>query len=205
WHLMLSQMGYIIMSVDNRGTPGPLGSKWRKYQYKQIGIVNSADQAAAVRKIREWDFVDSTRIGVWGWSGGGTMSLNCIFRYPQLYQTAMAVAAVSDERLYDTIYQERYMGLLNENQDNYIKGSAVTYANQLKGNLLLLHGTNDDNVHYQNFEVLVNELIKHNKMFTAAPYPNRTHSIYMPPNSRRHVFETLTWYLKNNLPPGPVE
>ncbi|MEJ2544710.1 MAG: S9 family peptidase [Calditrichaceae bacterium] len=205
WHHMLTQMGYIIISVDNRGTPGPLGRQWRKYLYKQIGILNSADQAAAVRNIREWDFIDSTRIGVWGWSGGGTMSLNCIFRYPELYQTAMAVAAVSDERLYDTIYQERYMGLQEDNLDNYIKGSAVTYANQLEGNLLLIHGTNDDNVHYQNFEVLVNELIKQNKMFTAVPYPNRTHSIYRRPNSRRHVFETLTWYLTNHLPPVPVD
>ena len=97
------------------------------------------------------------------------------------------------------------MGLLEENLDNYIEGSPVTYAHQLKGNLLLIHGTNDDNVHYQNFEVLVNELIKHNKMFTAVPYPNRTHSIYRGANSRRHVYETLTWYLKNNLPPGPVD
>ena len=205
WHQMLAQQGYIIMSVDNRGTPGPLGREWRKCMYKQIGILSSADQGAAVRKIREWDFVDSTRIGVWGWSGGGTMSLNCIFRHPDLYQTAMAIAFVSDQRLYDTIYQERYMGLLEENLDNYIEGSPVTYAHQLKGNLLLIHGTNDDNVHYQNFEVLVNELIKHNKMFTAVPYPNRTHSIYRGANSRRHVYETLTWYLKNNLPPGPVD
>ena len=205
WHHMLTQQGYIIMSVDNRGTPGPLGRKWRKYQYKQVGILSSVDQAAAVRKIREWDFVDSTRIGIWGWSGGGTMSLNCIFRYPELYHTAMAIAFVSDQRLYDTIYQERYMSLLDDNLDNYIKGSPVTYAHQLKGNLLIIHGTNDDNVHYQNFELLINELIRHNKIFTAVPYPNRTHSIYRGINTRRHLFETLTWYLNNNLPAGPVD
>jgi dipeptidyl-peptidase-4 len=205
WHHMLTQQGYIIMSVDNRGTPGPLGRKWRKYQYKQVGILSSVDQAAAVRKIREWDFVDSTRIGVWGWSGGGTMSLNCIFRYPELYHTAMAIAFVSDQRLYDTIYQERYMSLLEDNLDNYIKGSPVTYAHQLRGNLLLIHGTKDDNVHYQNFELLINELIRHNKIFTAVPYPNRTHSIYRGINTRRHLFETLTWYLINNLSAGPVD
>ena len=117
----------------------------------------------------------------------------------------MAIAFVSDQRLYDTIYQERYMGLPSDNPDGYKNGSPVTYAHQLEGNLLLIHGTNDDNVHYQNFEVLVNELIKHNKMFTAVPYPNRTHSIYRGTNSRRHVFETLTWYLKNNLKLGPVD
>jgi dipeptidyl-peptidase-4 len=205
WHHMLTQQGYIIMSVDNRGTPGPLGRKWRKYQYKQVGILSSVDQAAAVRKIREWDFVDSTRIGIWGWSGGGTMSLNCIFRYPELYHIAMAIAFVSDQRLYDTIYQERYMSLLEDNLDNYIKGSPVTYVHQLKGNLLLIHGTNDDNVHYQNFELLINELIRHNKIFTAIPYPNRTHSIYRGINTRRHLYKTLTWYLNNNLPAGPVD
>ncbi len=205
WHHMLAQQGYLIMSIDNRGTPGPLGREWRKYQYKQVGILSSADQAAAVRKIREWDFVDSTRVGIWGWSGGGTMSLNCIFRYPDLYHTAMAIAFVSDQRLYDTIYQERYMGLLSENLDAYEKGSPVTYAHQLEGNLLLIHGTLDDNVHYQNLELLVNELIKYNKMFTVVPYPNRTHSIYRGANSRRHVFETLTWYLKKHLKAGAVD
>lgn len=205
WHHMLTQQGYIILSIDNRGTPGPLGRKWRKYQYKQVGILSSADQAAAVCKIREWDFVDSARIGVWGWSGGGTMSLNCIFRYPELYQTAMAIAFVSDQRLYDTIYQERYMSLLEDNLDNYIKGSPISYAHQLDGNLLLIHGTLDDNVHYQNLELLVNELIRYNKMFTVVPYPNRMHSIFRGINTRRHLFEILTWYLNNNLPAGPVD
>ncbi|MEJ2052419.1 MAG: DPP IV N-terminal domain-containing protein [Calditrichaceae bacterium] len=205
WHQMLAQQGYIIISVDNRGTSAPLGRHWRKSMYKKVGILSSADQAASVRKITEWPFIDSTRIGIWGWSGGGSSSLNCIFRYPKVYKMAMAVAFVSDQRLYDTIYQERYMGLYPENEESYKEGSPVTYAHQLKGDLLLIHGTGDDNVHYQNLEVLVNELIRSNKMFTVVPYPNRAHGIYRGYNTHRHVFETLTWYLKNHLKPGPAE
>lgn len=204
WNLMLTQQGYVVVSIDNRGTPAPRGREWRKCIYRQVGILASQDQAAAVRTLAEKrDYVDSERIGVWGWSGGGSMSLNAIFRYPDLYQTAMAVAYVSDQRLYDTIYQERYMGLPEDNLEGYKKGSPVTYAPQLKGNLLLVHGTADDNVHYQSTEVLINELIKHNKKFTLIPYPNRTHSISEGKNTRRHLFGVLTWYLKNHLQPGP--
>ena len=203
WHQMLTQQGYIIMSVDNRGTPGPKGREWRKCIYGQIGILASEDQAAALRKINEWSFVDSTRIGIWGWSGGGTMSLNCIFRYPDLYQTAMAVAFVADQKLYDTIYQERYMGLPSTNPEGYKNGSPVNFAHQLKGHLLLVHGTGDDNVHYQNTELLINELIRQNKMVTVMPYPNRSHGIFEGENTTRHLYETLTRFLNTNLPAGP--
>jgi len=203
WHTLFTQQGYIVMSVDNRGTPAPKGRDWRKVIYGDIGTIASADQAAAVQYARTWDFVDSTRIAIWGWSGGGSSSLNAIFRYPELYQTAMAVAAVSDQRLYDTIYQERYLGLPQDNAEGYKKSSPITYAGNLKGNLLLVHGTNDDNVHYQNVENLINELVNHNKMFTVVPYPNRSHGIYEGGrNTRRHVFEVLTWYLHTHCPAG---
>jgi len=202
WHLMLAQRGYIIINLDNRGTPAPKGRAWRKSVYRQIGILASADQAAAARIIGQWKFIDPKRFAIWGWSGGGSMSLNAIFRYPELYSTAMAIAFVANQRFYDTIYQERYMSLPQDNPDGYINGSPITFANQLQGNLLLMHGTGDDNVHYQSMEALVNELIKHNKMFTAIPYPNRTHSIRKEDNDQRHVYETMTWYLKNNMPPG---
>ncbi|MCA9734893.1 MAG: S9 family peptidase [Deferribacteres bacterium] len=205
WHTMLAQNGYVIISVDPRGTPGPNGRAWRKSIYGQIGILASADHAAANRIIRKWSFVDSTRIAIWGWSGGGSMSLNAIFRYPDLYQTAMAIAFVSNQRLYDTIYQERYMGLPETNPEGYKNGSPVNFAKNLRGNLLLMHGTGDDNVHYQSAEVLINELIKQNKMFTMVPYPNRSHGLYEGENSTRHVWETLTWYLKEHMPAGPVE
>jgi dipeptidyl-peptidase-4 len=200
WHLMLNQQGYVVISIDNRGTRMPRGREWRKCIYRQIGILASADQAAALRAvIKRWSWVDSSRIGIWGWSGGGSMSLNAIFRYPELYKMAMAIAFVSNQRYYDTIYQERYMGLPEDNKEGFKNGSPITFAHQLEGNLLIIHGTGDDNVHYQNFEALVNELIKHNKHFTMMSYPNRSHGIYEGENTTRHLYELLTRYLKENL------
>ncbi|HUV67449.1 MAG TPA: S9 family peptidase, partial [Sedimentisphaerales bacterium] len=204
WHLMLTQQGYIVASVDSRGTPAPRGRAWRKCVYRQIGILASADQAAATRAIIESrPYVDPARIGIWGWSGGGSMSLNALFRYPDLYHTAMAIAFVSNQRFYDTIYQERYMGLPDDNEEGYTNGSPITFAHQLQGNLLLVHGTGDDNVHYQSCEALINELIKHNKQFSMMAYPGRSHSIKEGENTKRHLFELLTRYLKENLPAGP--
>ncbi|MSU36365.1 MAG: S9 family peptidase [Pedosphaera sp.] len=201
WHSLLAQRGYVVISIDNRGTATPRGRDWRKSIYRQIGILASADQAAATREIlRERPYLDSARVGIWGWSGGGSMSLNAIFRYPDLYQTAMAIAFVANQRLYDTIYQERYMGLPADNEAGFKNGSPITFAHQLKGNLLLAYGTGDDNCHYQNCEVLVNELIKQNKQFDQMPYPNRTHAIKEGDNTKRHLFETLTCYLEKNLP-----
>ena len=200
WHLMLSQKNYIIMSVDNRGTPAPRGREWRKMVYGKIGILASLDQAAAARAlIEEREYIDARRIAIWGWSGGGSMSLNMIFRYPNLYQTAMSVAPVSNELFYDTIYQERYMGLPKDNPEGYRDGSPITHAKNLKGNLLLVHGTGDDNVHYQNSEALVNELILHNKPFTMMAYPNRGHSIRAGENTKLHLYSLLTRYLLENL------
>ena len=204
WHRMLAEQGYLVMSIENRGTDFPRGREWRKSIYRQIGILASADQAAATRQIlKQRPYVDPKRIGIWGWSGGGSMSLNAIFRYPDLYRTAMAIAFVSDQRLYDTVYQERYMGLPDDNQAGYRNGSPITFARQLKGNLLLVHGTGDDNCHYQSCELLVNELIKHDKPFSMMAYPNRSHSINEGENTTRHLFETLTRFLKQNLPAGP--
>ncbi len=204
WHTLLTQRGYVVISVDNRGTPAPRGREWRKCIYGQIGILASKDQAAALGAIRKWPFVDSSRVGIWGWSGGGSMSLNMIFRYPDLYHTAMSVAPVTNQRYYDTIYQERYMGLPDENAEGYRLGSPITFARQLRGNLLLIHGTGDDNVHWQNSEALVNELIAQNKQFTYFPYPNRSHGIYEGPNTTRHLYTLLTDYLLAHLPPGPI-
>ena len=204
WHMMLAQQGYIVASVDNRGTPAPRGRQWRKCVYRQIGILASADQAAAARAIiKEWPFVDEERIGIWGWSGGGSMTLNAMFRYPELYQTAIAIAFIANQRYYDTIYQERYMALPKSNPEGFKNGSPITFANQLEGNLLIVYGTGDDNCHYQNCQVLIDELIKHNKYFSLMSYPNRTHSIKEGENTRRHLYETMTRYLNKNLPPGP--
>lgn len=204
WHLMLAQQGYIVMTVDNRGTPCPRGREWRKSIYQKIGQINAADQAAAVRKIREWDFVDAERIAIWGWSGGGSATLNAMLQYPELYHTGMAVAPVPDQHLYDTIYQERYMGLPSLDDAPFVKGSPITYAQNLRGNLLIVHGTGDDNVHYQGVERLINELVKHNKYFTMMAYPNRSHGIYEGPGTTRHLRELLTRYLHEHMPAGPL-
>jgi dipeptidyl-peptidase-4 len=203
WHLMLSQQGYVVATVDNRGTPAPRGRAFRKAIYRKLGVLNTADQAAAARTMRAWTWVDSTRVGVWGWSGGGSMTLNLMFRYPDLYQTGMAVAPMAELRLYDTIYQERYMGLPQENVEDYREGSAITYADKLRGNLLVVHGSGDDNVHYQATERLVNALVAANRPFTLMDYPNRTHCICEGEGTTLHLFSLLTRYLEQNLPPGP--
>ncbi|NNE35016.1 MAG: prolyl oligopeptidase family serine peptidase, partial [Rhodothermales bacterium] len=139
----------------------------------------------------------------WGWSGGGSMTLNLMFRSPDVYSTGMSVAPVPDELLYDTIYQERYMGLPDDNAEGYRLGSPITYADQLEGNLLVVHGTGDDNVHYQGTERLINALIAANKQFTMMAYPNRSHGIYEGRNTSRHHFTLMTNYLLDNLSPGP--
>lgn len=204
WHYYLTQQGYILMSIDNHGVPSPKGREWRKSVYKKIGILASEDQAAAAKEICKWDFVDASRIGIWGWSGGGSMTLNMMFRYPDIYSLGMAVAAVPDEHLYDTIYQERYMGLPTTNSDAYTEGSAINYAKNLKGKLLVVHGTGDDNVHYQGCERLINELVKYNKLFSLMIYPNRSHGIYEGEGTTGHLYHTLTNYLLTNMKAGPV-
>ena len=204
WHRMLAQRGYLVMSFDNRGTPAPRGRNWRKTVYRRVGILAPADQAAALNKvIQDRPYVDAQRIGIWGWSGGGSMTLNAVLKYPDLYKTAMAVAPVPNQRHYDTIYQERYMGLPSDNVEGFLEGSAINFAHQLQGNLLIVHGSGDDNCHYQSTEALINELVRHNKPFTMMAYPNRTHSIREGKNTTRHLRELLTRYLAENLPPGP--
>ena len=135
-----------------------------------------------------------------GWSGGGQMTLNLMFRYPDIYRTGIAIAFVSDQRLYDTIYQERYMGLPDGNAEGFEQGSPITHAAGLEGNLLLIHGTADDNVHYQNAEQLVDKLIALNKTFAFMMYPDRSHSIDEKANTKRHMFTLMTDYLHEHLP-----
>jgi len=202
WHLMLTQQGYVVASLDNRGTPAPRGRAFRKVVYRKVGPITSGDQAAALRTMRGWSWVDSTRIGVWGWSGGGSMTLHLLFRYPELYQTGMSVAPMADIRLYDTIYQERYFGLPQQNEADYREGSALTYADKLRGNLLLVHGAGDDNVHYASTERLINALVSANRPFSMMTYPNRTHCICEGDGTGLHLYSLLTSYLEKNLPAG---
>ncbi|MGQ1785350.1 MULTISPECIES: S9 family peptidase [unclassified Saccharicrinis] len=202
WDQLLAQEGYIVMSVDNRGTNTPRGREFRKSVYEKIGILAPIDQAACARKIMEWDFVDPDRIGIWGWSGGGSNTLNCIFRYPEIYKTGIAIAFISNQLLYDNIYQERYMNLPKNNMEGYRDGSPITHAKNLEGNLLLIHGSGDDNCHYQSCQMLANELIKQNKYFTMIDYPMRSHSISERENTTMHLRMTMLNYWKKNLPAG---
>jgi len=200
WHQYLAQKGYVIVSVDNRGTNTPRGLKWRQSIYGRIGILASEDQSNAAKKLLStYNFLDASRVGVWGWSGGGSMTLNCMFRYPEIYKTGISVASVPDQKLYDATYQERYMGLPETNALGYRDGSPINYAKDLKGNLMIIHGTGDDNVHYQGFELLVNELIKNNKLFTMMSYPMRTHSISEGENTSLHLRRTMEKYWTDNL------
>ena len=198
----LAEEGYIYISIDNRGTPVPKGSAWRKCVYRKIGLMNIRDQALAAKEILKWPYVDPDRIAVWGWSGGGSATLNLMFQYPDIYKTGIAVAAVSNQLTYDNIYQERYMGLPQENLQDIINGSPLTYAKNLKGNLLYIHGTGDDNVHYANAEMLLNELIKYNKQFQFMAYPNRTHSISEGEGTAEHLSTLYSNYLRKYCPPG---
>ncbi len=194
--------GYVQISIDNRGTPAPKGRAWRKAIYKKIGQVNIRDQAFAAKEISSWNFIDTTRMAIWGWSGGGSSTLNMMFQYPDLFQTGISIAPVTSSLLYDNIYTERYMGMPDENAADYKNGAALTHAKNLKGNLLVIHGTGDDNVHYQNVEMLTNELVKHGKMFQMMAYPNRTHGIGEGEGTSKHLSALFTKFIKENCPPG---
>ena len=200
WHSLLAQQGFVIASVDTRGTPSPRGREWRRAVHHQLGILNSAEEAAAVRALlKQFSFMDPQRVGIWGWSGGGSSSLDALFRYPDLYRTAIAVAPVADRRLYDSIYEERYMGLPKDHAKAYADGSPITHAQSLKGDLLIIHGTGDDNVHYQATEKLINELVALNKPFSVMPYPGRDHAINSGKGTSRHLYELMTAWLHAHL------
>lgn len=200
FNILMAQKGYVIIDMDNRGTPCLKGSAWRKSIYRKVGLINAKDQAQAAKELLKLNYLDENRTAVWGWSGGGSMTLNLMFKYPEIYKTGIAVAAVSNQLVYDNIYQERYMGLPQENMEDFVNGSPITYAKNLEGNLLIIHGTADDNVHYQSAELLINELIKQNKQFDMMAYPNRSHGIYEGENTRRHLYTLISNYILENTP-----
>ncbi|MCC5880517.1 MAG: S9 family peptidase [Idiomarina sp.] len=200
WHEYLTQLGYIVVSVDNRGTRSPRGQAWRHSIYKQLGVITVQDQADALDDmLSRWDYIDANRVAMWGHSGGGSQTLNALFRYPEKFHAGIALAPVPDLRLYDTIYQERYSGLLPEEAESYAYTSAVTHAEHLQGDLLLVHGTADDNVHYQGSERLIDELIKHQKQFRFMAYPNRTHGIAEGEGTSLHLRTMMTEFLHDSL------
>ena len=194
----LADDGYLIASFDNRGTPAPKGRAWRKVIYGSVGVLASEEQAAAVRALAaSRPYVDLARVGVFGWSGGGSMTLNLMFRHPELYKVGVAGAPVPDQTLYDSIYQERYMGLPADNAKGYHDGSPISYAQGLQGKLLIIHGTGDDNVHFQGTQRLLNRLIDLNKQFHFMEYPNRRHGI-----SGTHLDTLRYGFFEEYLPAG---
>lgn len=203
WNQYMANQGYIVVSIDNRGANAPRGREWRKCIYGEVGTFASEDQARGIKDMAsKYDFIDSERIGITGWSGGGSQTLNSMFRYPDVFSTGIAIAFVADQKTYDTIYQERYMNTPQQNPEGYRKGSPITYVDGLKGNLLLIHGTGDDNVHYQNCEMLINELVKHGKLFSLMSYPMRTHAINEREGTTLHLRKTMAKYWLDNLPAG---
>ncbi|MFL6448939.1 MAG: S9 family peptidase [Bryobacteraceae bacterium] len=201
FHHALANDGYRVASFDNRGTPAPKGRAWRKVIYGSVGVLSSKEQAEALRKlIAERPYLDGTRVGVWGWSGGGTNTLNLMFRSPDLYKVGVAVAPVPDQQLYDTIYQERYMGLPSGNPDGYRSGSAINFAAGLQGKLLVIHGTGDDNVHYQGTERLINKFVELDKPFDFMEYPNRTHATAEAKGTSLHIYSLVARYFEDHLP-----
>lgn len=203
WHLMMTQKGYLIASVDSRGANSPRGRDWRKSIYRKIGLIASMDQADAIQGMIETRaYIEPSRVGVWGRSGGGAMTLNAMFRYPDLYSAGIAIASPTDQHLYNAIYQERYMGLPDDNIAGYRDGSPINFAKDLKGKLLIVHGTADDNVHYQNLDQLVDRLIMHGKQFSMMSYPDRGHGISEKPGTRLHLQTLMTNYFDEHLSPS---
>ena len=197
WYQLLCQKGYIIVCIDNRGTGGR-GSEFKKCTYKELGKLETEDQIAGAKYLSTLKYIDINRIGIWGWSYGGYMSSLCLLKGNEYFNTAIAVAPVTNWRYYDTIYTERYMRTPQENPDGYDLNSPINYVDLLKGNYLLIHGSADDNVHYQNTMEMISALVKNNKQFELFVYPDKNHSIYGG-NTRIHLFTKITNFIIQNL------
>ncbi|WP_031426038.1 S9 family peptidase [Flavimarina sp. Hel_I_48] len=197
WFQMLAQEGIIIACVDPRGT-GFKGRDFKKMTQNELGKYEVEDQIAAAQFFGQKDFIDASRIGIWGWSYGGFMAANSLFQGADTFEMAIAVAPVTSWRFYDTIYTERYMGVPQENANGYDENSPLSHVNELKGKFLLVHGSADDNVHLQNTMRLVEALVQANKQFDWAIYPDKNHGIYGG-NTRLHLFTKMTNFIKENL------
>lgn len=197
WHQMLAQQGYIVMSVDNRGT-GARGVEFKKCTYKQLGKLEVEDYIETAKYLQKQNFVDPSRIGIWGWSYGGYMSTLAISKGADYFKTAIAVAPVTTWRYYDNIYTERYMRTPQENASGYDDNSPINHVEKIKGNYLLVHGTADDNVHFQNTAELVTALMEADVQYDFYMYTDKNHSIYGG-NARKHLFTKFTNYIIENL------
>ena len=197
WYQMLCQQGYIVVSIDNRGTGGR-GAEFKKCTYKELGKLETIDQIEGAKYLSNLKYTDANRIGIWGWSYGGYMSSLCLLKGNKYFKSAIAVAPVTSWRFYDTIYTERYMQTLQENPNGYDLNSPINHVDSLKGDFLLIHGSADDNVHVQNTYEMVDALIKANKQFDLFIYPDKNHGIYGG-TTRLHLFTKITDFINKKL------
>jgi dipeptidyl-peptidase 4 len=197
WFMMLSQQGYITVCVDGRGT-GYKGADFKKCTQKELGKFEVEDQIDAAKVIGNYTYVDKSRIGIFGWSYGGFMSSNCLFKGADVFKMAIAVAPVTNWRFYDSVYTERYLQTPQENASGYDENSPINHVSKLKGNFLLIHGTADDNVHVQNSMQMIEALVQANKQFDWAIYPDKNHGIYGG-KTRIQLFNKMTNYIKEKL------
>ena len=198
WHNMLAQKGMIVVCIDGRGT-GLKGANFKKTTQKELGKYEVEDQIAAAKELAKRKYIDEDNIGIWGWSYGGFMSTNCLLKGNDIFSTAIAVAPVTSWRFYDSVYTERYMQTPQENASGYDDNSPINYADKLKGNYLLVHGTGDDNVHIQNSYRMINSLIRANKQFDMFIVPDRTHGIYRGRNMRLNLYTKMTNFVEEYL------
>jgi dipeptidyl-peptidase-4 len=198
WYQHLASKGVVVIAVDNRGT-GARGAEFRKCTYKNLGKYETIDQIEAAKALAKYSFIDTSRIGIWGWSYGGYLSTLCLAKGNDVFKLAIAVAPVTNWRYYDTIYTERYNGLPQENPSGYDDNSPINHVKKIKGKYLLIHGTADDNVHFQNTVELVKKLVENNKNFEVMFYPNSNHGIYTGRNTRYHLFQKMTSFIVENL------
>ncbi len=201
---VVADLGYLVVSIDNRGTPAPKGAAWRRSVFGSLGPLSTEEQAAGLKELgRVRSFVDLSRVGIWGWSGGGSNTLNAMFRQPDVYHVGIAVVPKPQPHLYNAGFQENYMRTVEVNPDGYQKSAPINFAEGLKGKLLIVTGSGETNTHIQIIEGLVDRLIELRKPFDYMVYPNRDHGLSEGLGTVVHVRMLITRYLLDNLPPGP--
>ncbi|MHB9142326.1 MAG: S9 family peptidase, partial [Paludibacter sp.] len=197
WEYYLATQNYVVACVDGRGT-GARGAEFRKCTYEKLGILETKDQIETAKYLGKQTFVDKSRIGIWGWSYGGTMTLMCMSSGENIFKAGIAVAPVTDYRFYDTAYTERYMRRPQENFKGYDLSSALLRADKLQGSLLIIHGSADDNVHTQNTMLYIDRLVAADKQFEMQLYTDKNHSI-LGKQTRRHLYTRMSEFLFKNL------
>lgn len=204
YHRVIADLGYLVVSMDNRGTPAPKGAAWRRAVFGSLGPLSTEEQAAGVRElVRTRPYVDASRVGIWGWSGGGSNTLNAMFRKPDVYHAGIAVAPKPQPHLYNAWFQEIYMETPETNPDGYRRSAPINFAEGLKGDLLIVHGTGETNTHIQITEGLVDRLIELGKPFHYMAYPNRDHGLREGSGTAVHLRMLMARYLMKHLPSGP--